>query len=366
MKITHVDIHLLEKKLNYQMNISRGGFSIRRHAIVQIHTDEGIMGFGEGIGDAQKITLLLQSSLSKSLIGKNPLNINLILSDLTKNNVYFEAMGSFMSALSAIEMACIDIKAKYANLSICDLLGGKCHEKFEVYASDVYWERDGDKMAENALRIKKLGIGAIKIHIGVESPSLEFEKIKKIREAIGYDTKLMLDLNAGYSLPQAIEAFRIWRDFEPYWIEEPLLPGETAALKILSNTSDIMIAQGENIVGLSSFKDVLDSESTHVLMPDIGRVGGINEAVKIFNLASSYGVSVSPHNFSSGILLNFTIQLMASQKNSFLLEIDTSGNAVYEEFLVKPISIENGELNVSNVVMDIDRLEEVINRYKVN
>ena len=196
MKITHVDIHLLEKKLNYQMIISRGGFSIRRHAIVQIHTDEGIVGFGEGIGDAQKITLLLQSGLIKSLIGKNPLNINLIISDLTKSNVYFEAMGSFMSAISAIEMACIDIKAKYVNLSVSDLLGGSCHQTFEAYASDVYWEKDGEKMAENALRIKKLGYKAIKVHIGVESPTLEFEIIKKIRDKIGYDLKLMLDLNA--------------------------------------------------------------------------------------------------------------------------------------------------------------------------
>ncbi len=366
MKITQIDVHLLEKKLNYEMRISRGGFSIRRHAIVQIYTDEGIIGLGEGVGDAKRITSLLSSDLCSSIIGKDPLNINQILKELTKNNVYFEGMGSFLSALSAIEMACMDIKAKYSNLTISSLLGGALHKKLDVYASDVYWDKDAHKMAENALRIKNLGINVIKAHIGVESPALEYKRIEKIREYIGYDVKLMLDINAGYTLLQAIEAFNIWRDFDPYWIEEPLLPGIDDALQVINGRTDIIIAQGENITGIGLYKNILDSRSTQVLMPDIGRVGGILEAVKIFNLASSYGVSVSPHNFSSGILLNCTAQLMSSQDNAFLLEIDTSENAVYEEFFSKPFKITNGKINVSDIEINTEQVNEVISKYKIN
>ena len=156
----------------------------------------------------------------------------------------------------------------------------------------------------------------------------------------------MIDLNAGYNSFDAYQASKLWEQFNIKWLEEPLNPNHTFALADLKAKSNIPIASGENEFRLYGFKDLFDKKAVNVAMPDIARVGGIQETKNISILAESYGVPVSPHNFSSGILLAATIQLMASTPNTILLEMDTSNNAIYEELLIEPLEFRNGYVNV--------------------
>jgi len=346
MKITEIKVFLLQRKLSSTMRISREGFDVRNHTIVEVHTDEGITGLGEGVGNAHLVKAILESQIGKLAIGLDPFNIERVRKTLIDNQVYFEQKGSAICAASAIEMACWDIKGKALNLPVYQLLGGLYQDKLETYASDVYWEENPDNMARNAIRIKELGFKTIKAHIGYKSPSEDLERVKVLRDAIGSDINLMIDLNAGYNNLDAYQASRLWEQFNLTWLEEPLNPHHTSAFGDLRAKSNIPIAAGENEFRLYGFKELFDKKAVDVAMPDIARVGGIQEAKNICTLAESYGISVSPHNFSSGILLAATIHLMASTPNTILLEMDTSNNAVYEDLLIEPLEFIDGMVKI--------------------
>ena len=134
----------------------------------------------------------------------------------------------------------------------------------------------------------------------------------------------------------------------------------------MRNRTEIPIAAGENEFQLYGFKELFDRRAVDVAMPDIGRVGGILETRNICTLAESHGIPVSPHNFSSGILLAATIHLMASTPNTMLLEYDSSQNAVYEELLTEPLQFEDGQIEVpQNPGLGVHLPEEIIRNYAV-
>jgi len=348
------------------MHISRGGFNVRNHTIVEVHTDEGITGLGEGIGNAHMVKAILEGQMCDLAIGLDPFNIEVVRKTLIDSQVYFERKGSAICAASAIEMACWDIKGKALNVPVYQLLGGLFQKKLEAYASDIYWENNIKTMTDNAGRIVDQGFKTVKAHIGYKSPKEDLERVRLLRESIGDQTKLMIDLNAGYNHFNAYQAAKLWGDYDLTWLEEPLAPNHTEALADLRNRTEIPIAAGENEFQLYGFKDLFDRRAVDVAMPDIGRVGGILETRNICTLAESHGISVSPHNFSSGILLAATIQLMASTPNAILLEMDTSNNAVYEELLIEPLVFKDGTIMVPHhpglgVVLD----KETIKQYAI-
>jgi D-galactarolactone cycloisomerase len=367
MKIKEICVHLLQKKLTSSMRISRGGFDVRHHLIVEVVTDEGITGLGEGVGNARLIQQILKGSMIEQALGLDPMNIEAVRSSLKDSHVYLEQKGSVICAASAIEMACWDIKGKALNVPVFQLLGGLYRDKVEAYASDIYWEEDPQKMGENASRAKELGFGLIKAHLGCKSPKEETLRVRAMREAIGPEIDLMIDLNGGYDRLQAFQAAKLWEAYNLYWLEEPVSPNQIDCLSDLRSRISIPIAAGENEFRMHGFKQLFDNNAVDVAMPDIGRAGGIQETRNICALAESCGVLVSPHNYSSGVLLGATIQLMASVPNAYLLEIDTSDNAVYQELLMEPLQIENGFVKVPQFPgLGVKLDNEVLKKYSIH
>jgi D-galactarolactone cycloisomerase len=367
MKIKEIRVHLLQKKISSSMRISRGGFDVRNHLIIRVITDEGITGLGEGVGDARLIQQVLTGSMIDQALDLDPMNIEGVRSKLIDNHVYMEQKGSVVCAASAIEMACWDIKGKALNVPVFQLLGGLFRDRIEAYASDIYWEEDPSQMGENALRIKSLGYQNIKAHLGCESPEKDTPRVEALRDAIGPDIGLMIDLNGGYNRLQAFKAAKLWEPLNLHWLEEPINPIQIDCLADLRKRTSVPISAGENEFRVHGFKQLFDNNAVDVAMPDIGRAGGIQETRNICALAESYGILVSPHNYSSGILLGATIQLMASVPNTYLLEIDTSDNAVYQELLIEPLKIEGGFVKVPELPgLGVELSEEVLKKYSVD
>lgn len=348
MKITEVKVHLLRRQLSSTMRISRGGFTQRQHTLVQVFTDAGITGIGEGIGNATLIKAILEAQLGQAVIGLDPFNIEHLRHKLLNEPVYFERKGSVLCALSALEMACWDIKGKALQIPCYQLLGGLCQRDLPAYASDIYWEESISAMADNARRIVNLGFKTVKAHIGYDTPEADTHRVRALREAIGPDIQLMIDLNAGYNLHEATRACQLWEPFNLTWLEEPLKPDLVSAMGRLREKSRIPIAAGENEFRIHGFADLFRTGAVDVAMPDIGRVGGLQEAKNICTVAEVAGIPVSPHNFSSGVLLAATMHLMASTPNTWLLEVDTSENAVYDELLLEPPILKAGCLAISD------------------
>jgi len=367
MTITKIRVHLLRKNLTSSMKISRGGFDVRHHVIVEVFTDAGITGLGEGVGDAHLIKEILEGSMIEQALTLDPMNIELIRHKLIDSHVYMEQKGSAICAASAIEMACWDIKGKALEVPVYQLLGGLYREKIEAYASDIYWEENPDVMGRNAARVVEMGFRTIKAHLGCLSPKEEIRRVKVLRDTAGPDIDLMIDLNGGYNHLQAFQAAKTWESFDLLWLEEPVNPSHVDVLVDLRNRTSIPIAAGENEFRLHGFKELFDKRAIDVAMPDIGRVGGVQETRNICALAEGYGVLVSPHNFSSGVLLGATINLMASIPNTHLLEIDTSDNAVYQEFLIEPLKIKNGFVTAPEYPgLGVELKKEILTQYAVS
>jgi D-galactarolactone cycloisomerase len=366
MKISKVQVILLQKKLTSTMNISRGGFDVRTHAVVKVTTDQGITGLGEGVGDALMVKSIIDGKLGEQAIGLDPMSIESIRKNLIDSQVYFERKGSVICAVSGIEMACWDIMGKVLKVPVYQLLGGLYRGQLETYVSDVYWEKDPNSMAKNLERILKKGFKTIKAHVGCEPPEVDEKRIAALRSAAGNETNLMIDLNAGYTSHEAMRASRLWDKFNLFWLEEPLDPNQIDALADFRSRSKLTIAAGENEFRLHGFKQLFDNKAIDVAMPDIGRIGGIQEARNVCALAESYGIPVSPHNFSSGILLAATIHLMAATPNTWLLELDSSNNAVYEELLVSPLEISNGYVQVPHHPgLGVELTDDIIKQYGI-
>ena len=367
MKITRIQTYLLRRQLSSSMKISRGGFSERTHAIVEVITDEGIKGLGEGVGTASLVKSILDGHMGELAIGLDPFNIEQVRRRLIDSQVYFEAKGSVICAASAIEMACWDIKGKALSVPTFELLGGCYRDKINSYASDIYWKENPSEMALDAERLVNMGFGTIKAHLGYESPEKDLNRIKAIRSAIGPGIRMMVDVNGGYDGLEAYQASQLWESEDLFWLEEPVNPNQVESLADLRNRVKVPIAAGENEFRVHGFKNLLNLRAIDVAMPDIGRVGGIQEAKNICALAEAYGIVVSPHNFSSGVLLAATIHLMASTPNTQLLELDMSSNAVYQEFLLEPLVINKGYVNVPKYPgLGIEMKPEILKKYVVS
>lgn len=346
------------------MRISRGGFNKRNHAIVQIETDEGLTGLGEGVGTAAYVKAIIDAHMGEMARGLDPCDIENLRERLLDSEVYFERMGSAICAASAIEMACWDIKGKALGVPVYQLFGGKCRDELELYASNVYWVEDDREMAKCAEDILSQGITTIKAHLGWQGPDEDAKKVALLRDVIGKDARLMIDLNAGYSYADALRAADIWSKYDLFWLEEPLNPNHARRQAELKRHTSIPIACGENEFQIFGFKDLFEKEAVDIAMPDIGRAGGIQETYNICSLAEGFGVQVSPHNYSSGVLLAATMHLMAALPNTFLLEYDASTNAVYYDFFSEKPAIKDGKIQIPNKPgLGVELPKEVLDKY---
>lgn len=367
MKAGKVEVIEIRKELGATMAISRGGFPVRTHTLVRITTDAGLTGLGEAVGNAAHARAVLEGSLGRVILGQDPREIEKIRHLLMESSVYFERKGSVVAAASALEMACWDLQGKALGLPVHALLGGRFQDTLEAYASDVYWQEDADSMARCAAGIVDRGFRAIKVHVGRGTPRADGARLEAVRRAIGPDTPLMVDLNAGYDLLSAKEALQRWERLDLKWIEEPVHPENLEAMAHLRSASPIPIAAGENEFRLHGFRDLFAAGAVDVAMPDIGRAGGLWETRAICFLADAYGIPVSPHNFSSGILLAATMHLMAAAPNTRLLEMDTSGNAVYEELLLEPLVLDDGRVKVpASPGLGVHLPQSLLDRYAIS
>lgn len=362
MKITTIKVFLLEKPLDSTMRISRGGFTQRQHLLVQVWTDEGLSGLGEAVGNPQASWGILQHDLIPRSIGKTA-SPQLLREELLNGSVYYERKGSAFSAFSAIEMALWDIQGKALNVPCYELFGGLVHSQLETYVSSLYWDESLAALSSEADRILSQGFQHLKVHLGVESPEKEADRIRLLREKIP-DGHLMVDLNAGYDYLTALRAIRLWERFGLYWIEEPLHPDFSTRIRELRSHTTTGIALGENEFGLAGFQELLAHDSLDIAMPDVGRVGGIWESKKIAHICEARGILFSPHNFSSGVLWAATAHLMASTPNARLLEWDASQNGILFELLDCPIAVKGGIAQVPTLPgLGVRLSETTLKRY---
>ncbi len=345
ISVTHLDI-----PLKTPMNISRGGLKRREHTLVSITSSDGFVGIGEAIGHSTRAAKLLKTEYANRVLKSSFSCPQDVISGLVENDVYFERAGTTWSIASAVEVAFWDLTARREGRSVFDQLATQQVEQPLVYASHIYWDEDPMKMADLAQSALSWGVSGVKIHIGRLDPEDEVNRISAVRDAIGSETALMIDLNAGYSREQVRRAAICWKDFDFEWVEEPLAPDDLLGLIEIAEETGWKIAFGENTTGvgeLSLLADLFNKKQLpFVAMPDLGRIGGISKLALLADSLRGTSSIISPHNYSSGCLFAATYNAFGLGKPFEWLEIDLSDNAYFFQALEASPAVQAGRLTL--------------------
>jgi galactonate dehydratase len=296
-----------------------------RWIFVKVNTDTGISGWGECIGGTRTETVVnCIRETGQYLIGKNPLEIERHWQLMYR--FFFRGGPVHMTAVSGIEMALWDIKGKYYDAPVYDLLGGKVRERLMVY-SWIGGDRP-EAVGEEALDRRNRGFKAVKLLATQEMHYIDsYEKVAQvcqnmqaIRTAVGNDLQVGIDFHGRVHKAMAKILIKELEPFNPMFIEEPVLPENEDAFISLSQQTHLPLATGERLCTRWAYKNLLSSGAVDIIQPDVALVGGILETKKICAMAEAYDVAVAPHAPYGPIALAATFQIDACTPNVFIQE----------------------------------------------
>lgn len=296
-----------------------------RWIFLKLTTDDGLVGWGEVIsGTRTKTVVAGLEEMCERLIGQNPEQIEDIWQQLYR---YFFRGGPIpMTILSGIDMALWDIKGKYFNTPIYNLLGGAAREKLKVY-SWIGGDRPSEVGAEAKSRLEK-GFQAVKMNATEELHYIDsyrkvdevVERVDSIRKAVGNQLDIGVDFHGRVHKPMAKVLMKALEPYHLMFIEEPVLSENNEALSSLYQQTAIPIATGERLYSRWGFKDIMTKGCVDILQPDLALCGGISEGKKIVAMAEAFDLAVAPHAPYGPISLAATFQLDACTPNVFIQE----------------------------------------------
>ena len=297
-----------------------------RWGFVKIETDEGLFGWGEAVLEGHAAAVLAAVNEMKDyLIGYDPSDIEGLWSTMYRAGFY-RGGGVLMSAISGIDQALWDIKGKKFGAPVYELMGGKCRDKMKVY-SWIGGDRPND-VARAAKEKMDEGFTAIKMNATEELQMLDsydkldavLERVAAIREACGKSFGIAIDFHGRVHKPMAKVLAKKLEEFNPMFIEEPVLCENMECFKEIAAASNIPIATGERLFSKYDFKRLLTIGGVDIIQPDLSHAGGITEVKKIAAMAESYDVALAPHCPLGPIALAACLTVDATSYNAVIQE----------------------------------------------
>lgn len=317
MKITHLDALTVDF---YRTNL----------VIVRLHTDEGLVGISEATLEGQELAVHgAIATLSDAVKGKDPTRIAHTIYEVNRD-AYWRGGPVSMTALSALEMAMWDVKARALGVPVYELLGGKTRDRVRAYANGWYSGAvTPEDFAVAAVGTVATGFRGLKwdpfeaADLTVSDRELDrmLEPVAAVRDAVGDDVEIFIEGHGRFDVPTAIKVARKIEQFNPVFFEEPCPPDGIDALIEIRSKSPVPIAAGERWFGRAEFVPALSRRAVDFVQPDVTHAGGLQELSFISTLAATYYVPFAPHNPSGPLSTAATLQLGAALPNFRYLEI---------------------------------------------
>lgn len=307
-----------------------------RWGFVEIETDDGLVGWGEPVIEGKAATVrACVEEMKPYLIGADPMKIEDIWNVLYRAGFY-RGGPVIMSAIAGIDQALWDIKGKFYNGPVHDLLGGACRDKMRVYCW-IGGDRPSDVGAA-ALEKKNEGFSAIKMNATEELQMVDsyqkidavLERVAAIRESCGKYFGIAIDFHGRVHKPMARVLAKKLEEFDPMFLEEPVLCEHMDEFRDVARACNIPIATGERLFSRYDFKRLLEAGGVDIIQPDLSHAGGITEVRKIAAMAEAYDVALAPHCPLGPIALAACLQVDACSYNAFIQE--QSMGIHYNEF----------------------------------
>jgi L-alanine-DL-glutamate epimerase-like enolase superfamily enzyme len=349
--------------------------------IIKINTDEGINGLGEvGLaygsghsGGAGYVKNLAQDFL----IGADPLKIEKLWETMFRRTFWAQGGGPVVfGAMSAIDIACWDIKGKALGQPIYQMMGGKTNESLRTYASQIQfgWDRNRfiglakpEEFAEAARIAVADGYDAVKVDpttldengrrvtdlnkiLSSRTIRMVYNRVKAIREAVGPDVDILLELHSSPGVTSAIQLGRVLEEFDCMFFEEGVHYLNADLQKKLADNVDIPMAAGERLYTRWGYRQYFEKQSLAMIQPDLCLVGGLTEGKKVCDYAHVYDITVQVHVCGSPISTAAALQLEAVIPNFQIHEHHTNAiKKANRDLCIQDYQPENGRYTISDL-----------------
>lgn len=317
MQITRVSARAWRLPLTQPLQSSRVTMTHRELVLVAVETTDGLTGTGwcttAGVG-AAAVQALITGYLAPMLAGADPRNTERIWQRLWMECHAAGVSGLTTLALSAIDIALWDIKGQAAGEPLHRLLGG-ARPSVAVYASAINLHLSQDDLVAQVRDHRAQGYTAFKLKVGRAPLHEDVDRCLAVRAAIGDDGLLMLDANQKWTLPEAMQRCRLLAAAAPLFIEEPILSDDVNGHRRLRDGAGVPIAMGETLGNRFEFWNYVRDGAVDVIQPDVWKVGGITEFLRIAALGAVANIPVSPH-----AALEISVHLAAALPNALHVE----------------------------------------------
>jgi D-galactarolactone cycloisomerase len=381
MKIADLKVHVLKCPLAEPFAFSQGWVRQRCATLLEVVTDEGIVGWGEafaqGLEPPEIAAAVIEHALKPLVVGCSPLDTEVLWHRMYHMTRDYGRKGSVVAGISAVDIALWDIVGKVHGQPVHQLLGGAFRSRVQPYATGFYrisGQGEATRLAEEALTHFDAGFSLMKVKLGygVEDDIACMHAIGKAIQ--GKPVRLMVDTNHAYGRGEALRLGRALAEFDLRWYEEPVAPEDLQGYVEVRQKLTMPIAGGENEHTLFGFRDLFAAGCVDVAQPDIGSCGGITAARHIVALAQAHGVQVNPHVWGSAIAQAASLQLVAAVPVAHhslfaqepVLEYDRSSHPFRQQLITQPIRHVDGWVRIPQgpgLGVDVDRA--VLEKYRV-
>ena len=328
---------------------------------IEVFTDNGLKGLGEvGVPNMGKTVISAIEHLEKRLIGEDPWESEKLWQIMFRGN-FFPPGVIYSSAIAAIDIALWDLKAKSVDMPLYKLLGGAVREKVVCYPHN--FGRGTDDLVENCKKTTDEGwkfvrFGLLETHDAVktdqttyknpgileptESVKLTTEQFAKIRDAVGDDINICLDVHTRLDTAHVIDLCKRLEEFNPFFIEDPLRSESPHAYRNLSKHTSLPIAAGEQWSSKWQFRQVIEEDLINYARIDLCIAGGITESKKITNWAETHYIDIVPHNPLGAISAAACVSLCMASTNVGVQEMPRKPNTEGNDIFPVQISWEDG------------------------
>lgn len=310
--------------------------------IVKITLEDGSIGVGYtytgGIG-GRAVATMIEHDLKPFLLGKDASCVEKLWEDMTWKIHYVGRGGISSFAISAVDIALWDLRAKKAGEPLHKLLGGASNST-KCYAGAIDLNFPMEKLLRNIQGYLDQGFKAVKIKLGQETLAEDIERVAAVRNLIGPDIVFMVDANMGWSIETAVKAAKLLSQYDILWLEEPTIPDDYDGYQRISKEGGLAIAAGENLHTIYEFENMITRGNIDFPQPDASNIGGITGWMKVAHLAFANNLPVCTHGMQE-----LHVSLMAAIPHAAYVEVHSFP---IDQYTTRPLVIENGRAVAPN------------------